>query len=57
MLFDSSLEFTEFCYRYAYKEGFEMFIKSNTLKKDYKDIGVNRKGIGKLESKPHMMDA
>ncbi|XP_056685432.1 protein FAR1-RELATED SEQUENCE 5 [Spinacia oleracea] len=56
MCFLTGQEFFDFCNMYAFKEGFEMFMKSNTLKQEYKAIGVNRKGVGELEPKPHMME-
>ncbi|XP_056692660.1 protein FAR1-RELATED SEQUENCE 5-like [Spinacia oleracea] len=55
MRFDSGFEFSEFCHRYAYNEGFEMFVSSDEIKKEYKDKGVSKKGIGELEAKAHMM--
>ncbi|XP_056685594.1 protein FAR1-RELATED SEQUENCE 5-like [Spinacia oleracea] len=55
MRFDSGFEFNEFCHRYAYNEGFEMFVISDELKKEYKDKGVSKKGIGDLEARAHMM--
>ncbi|XP_021865132.1 protein FAR1-RELATED SEQUENCE 5-like [Spinacia oleracea] len=56
MCFSTGQEFFDFCNMYAFKEGFEMFMKSNNLKQEYKAIGVNRKGTGDLEPKPHMME-
>ncbi|XP_056697364.1 uncharacterized protein [Spinacia oleracea] len=55
MRFDSGFEFSEFCHRYAYNEGFEMFVSSDELKKEYKDKGISKKGIGDLEARAHMM--
>ncbi|XP_056694783.1 protein FAR1-RELATED SEQUENCE 5-like [Spinacia oleracea] len=43
MRFDSGFEFSEFCHRYAYNEGFEMFVSSDELKKEYKDKGVSKR--------------
>ncbi|XP_056686242.1 uncharacterized protein [Spinacia oleracea] len=54
MCFTTGQEFFDFCN--MYKEGFEMFMKNNNLKQEYKAIGVNRKGTGDLEPKPHMME-
>ncbi|XP_056688307.1 protein FAR1-RELATED SEQUENCE 5-like [Spinacia oleracea] len=56
MSFNSGHEFSEFCHRYAYKEGFEMFVKSNVIRKEYKDKGVSKIGFGDLEARPHMME-
>ncbi|XP_056685173.1 protein FAR1-RELATED SEQUENCE 5-like [Spinacia oleracea] len=56
MCFTTGHEFFEFCQLYAFKEGFEMFIKSNKLKKEYKEKGVSKSGVGKYEAKPHMME-
>ncbi|XP_021837034.1 protein FAR1-RELATED SEQUENCE 5-like [Spinacia oleracea] len=56
MSFNFGHEFSEFCHRYAYKEGFEMFVKSNVIKKEYKDKGVSKIGVGDLEARPRMME-
>ncbi|XP_056695131.1 protein FAR1-RELATED SEQUENCE 5-like [Spinacia oleracea] len=56
MCFESGFEFSEFCHCYAYKTGFEMYVIANIIKKEYKDKGVSKIGIGDLEAKSHMME-
>ncbi|XP_056691163.1 protein FAR1-RELATED SEQUENCE 5 [Spinacia oleracea] len=56
MCFPSGYEFSEFCHRYYFEKGFEMFVGSNIIKKEYKDKGVSKIGVGELEARPHMMD-
>ncbi|XP_056685701.1 protein FAR1-RELATED SEQUENCE 5-like [Spinacia oleracea] len=56
MCFPSGYEFSEFCHRYAFEQGFEMFVASDILKTEYKAKGVSKKGVGELEARPHMMD-
>ncbi|XP_021846842.2 protein FAR1-RELATED SEQUENCE 5-like [Spinacia oleracea] len=56
MCFESGSEFFEFCNRYAYMTGFELFVIYSKIKKEYKDKGVSRVGIGELEARPHTME-
>ncbi|KAL9241236.1 hypothetical protein vseg_015367 [Gypsophila vaccaria] len=43
MVFTSGDEFAAFTYSYAYKRGFELFIRTNELKQEYKEKGLNRR--------------
>ncbi|XP_056688143.1 protein FAR1-RELATED SEQUENCE 5-like [Spinacia oleracea] len=54
MCFLSGADFSRFCHEYAYGEGFELFIKSSDLLKEFKAKGVCRRGVGEKEAKPDM---
>ncbi|XP_056691675.1 protein FAR1-RELATED SEQUENCE 5-like [Spinacia oleracea] len=55
MCFVSGAYFSRFFHEYAYREGFELFIKSTDLLKEFKDAGVCRSGVGEKEAKADMM--
>uniref|UniRef100_A0A803LZ22 FAR1 domain-containing protein n=1 Tax=Chenopodium quinoa TaxID=63459 RepID=A0A803LZ22_CHEQI len=55
MLFESSEEFARFCHKYAYDKGFQFYIRSNRLLKEYREGGVIRQGVGEKEPNNHMM--
>ncbi|XP_074299404.1 protein FAR1-RELATED SEQUENCE 5-like [Silene latifolia] len=51
MVFPGSEEFTAFIYSYAYKRGFELFIRTNEFKEEYKANGISRLSTGEKESR------
>ncbi|XP_021854013.1 protein FAR1-RELATED SEQUENCE 5-like [Spinacia oleracea] len=54
MCFAPGIDFCRFCHEYAYREGFELFIKSSELLPEFKAKGVRRGGVGEKEAKADM---
>lgn len=54
MEFASGEECAAFCFTYAYKIGFEWFIRGNSLLPEYKEQGVKRRCGGTNEPRFHM---
>ena len=55
MSFVNGEEFAAFCFLHAYKTGYQLIIRNNSLYKVYKDKGVKRNGVGDKEAKFYMM--
>ncbi|XP_074277400.1 protein FAR1-RELATED SEQUENCE 5-like [Silene latifolia] len=49
-----SEEFSVFIYSYGYKHGFELFIRTNEFKEEYKEKGINQVSTGEKESHLYM---
>ncbi|KAK9668491.1 hypothetical protein RND81_13G064400 [Saponaria officinalis] len=54
MAFPTGDEFAAFVYLYAYKSGFEFFLRTSELKEEYKKKGVSRKSSGEKEAEFYM---
>ncbi|XP_074300849.1 protein FAR1-RELATED SEQUENCE 8-like [Silene latifolia] len=48
-------EFAAYCYLYAYKNAFQIFIRTSELMKKYQERGVKRNGTGKNQTRFYMM--
>ncbi|XP_074302854.1 protein FAR1-RELATED SEQUENCE 6-like [Silene latifolia] len=55
MTFVNGDEFAAYCYLYAYKNGFQIFIRTSELMKKYQERGVKRNGTGKNQTRFYMM--
>ncbi|KAK9735932.1 hypothetical protein RND81_04G238900 [Saponaria officinalis] len=54
MVFPTGDEFAAFVYSYAYKSGFELFLRTSELFEEYKKKGVSRKSSGEKEAEFYM---
>ncbi|XP_074283976.1 protein FAR1-RELATED SEQUENCE 6-like [Silene latifolia] len=55
MSFENGDEFAAYCFLYAYKNAFQLFIRVDKLLKKYVDRGVKRHGSGKNQPRFYMM--